>query len=125
MYKTADELWEAQRLHCEAATEYLMWTATHGEEVETQKCLQEVEDCSNTETFVALHDTSPIMRAISHGHVDIVLKIVVRTGWKITCDMITGARRVRRVDTAEELEELQEEQERRRKKGDPLGTWVR
>lgn len=125
MYEMADKLWEAQRLHCEAATQYLMWAATHGKEDEAVKCLQEVEDCSNTETFVALHDTSPIMRAISYGHTDIVLKIVVRTGWEVTLDMIAGAHNVRGVDVAEELNDMREEQKRRCKEGDPLGTWVR
>lgn len=125
MYEMADKLREAQRLHSQAATQYLMWAATNGERHEAVKCLQQVEDCSNTEAFIAHHDTSPIMTAISCGHVDIVLDIVVRTGWEITRTMIARARAVRRHDKAKELDELRAVQEHNSKEGRLPGTWIR
>ncbi|KJK94897.1 hypothetical protein H633G_01199 [Metarhizium anisopliae BRIP 53284] len=121
----ADKLREAQRLHSQAATQFLMSAALNGDEHEAIKCLQQVEDCSNTETFVALHDISPIMTAISCGHVDIVLAIVVRTGWEITHDMIARARAVRRFDKAKELRELRKVQKSKSKEGRLPGTWIR
>ncbi|KID94335.1 hypothetical protein MAJ_09694, partial [Metarhizium majus ARSEF 297] len=91
VHEKSRKLYDAQKLHCAAATEYLMWAASTGNLEETEKCLQEVETRKNTRAFVAIKDERPVVIAAARGHIEIVYKILDRTGWGVSDSVIAAA----------------------------------
>lgn len=123
VYEEAWKLYEAQKLHCAAATEYLMWAASTGNLEETEKCLQEVETRKNTGAFVAYHDERPVVVAAACGHIEIVYKILDRTGWGVSNSVIDAAdddvgRRLARV-----LHDRQKFEKGLRERGIEVAKW--